>query len=41
MKFYDEQDREIIFHGTNVVVKVPPYMPPVTDKYDVLWSFSQ
>ena len=37
-KFYDSQNREITFHGTNVVVKVPPYIP-TTGNYNHLWSF--
>lgn len=37
-KFYDSQNREITFHGTNVVVKVPPYIP-TTGNYNKLWSF--
>lgn len=37
-KFYDIQNREINFHGTNVVVKVPPYIP-TTGEYNQLWSF--
>lgn len=28
------------FHGTNIVVKVPPYIP-ITDHYDPTWSFSK
>ncbi len=27
------------FHGTNIVVKVPPYIP-ITDHYNSSWSFS-
>lgn len=38
-KLVDSEDREIRFHGTNVVVKVPPYLPK-TDAYDPEWSFS-
>lgn len=26
------------FHGTNVVVKVPPYLPTTGD-YNSMWSF--
>jgi len=37
-KFYDSQNREITFHGTNVVVKVPPYIPTIGE-YNQLWSF--
>ena len=38
-KIVDSQGRQITFHGTNVVVKVPPYIP-IIDKYDPGWSFS-
>ena len=37
---YDEQGREIYFHGTNVVAKVPPYLP-MTDVFDADFSFSE
>lgn len=36
----DEQGRELRIHGTNVVVKVPPYIPRI-DAYDPEWSFSE
>ena len=32
-KLYDNEGRELIFHGPNVVVKVPPYIP-TTDKFN-------
>lgn len=32
-KLIDDEGRQIIIHGTNVVVKVPPYQPRV-DSYD-------
>ena len=32
-KLVDDQGRQITIHGTNVVVKVPPYLPRI-DKYD-------
>jgi len=38
-KLIDEQGRELTIHGTNVVVKVPPYLPRL-DAYDPNWSFS-
>jgi hypothetical protein len=37
-KILDDQNREIFFHGTNVVVRVPPYIPK-TDAYDSKMSF--
>ncbi len=39
-KLIDEKGRELIIHGTNVVVKVPPYLPRI-DAYDPEWSFSE
>jgi endoglycosylceramidase len=39
-KLYDNEGREIIFHGPNVVVKIPPYSP-VTERFDVEMSFSE
>ena len=39
-KLHDDEGREIRFHGTNVVVKVPPYIPR-TDQYDTEWSFCE
>lgn len=39
-KLHDDQNREIRFHGTNIVVKVPPYIPR-TDSYDPEWSFCE
>lgn len=37
-KLYDPEGRQIIFHGPNVVVKVPPYRP-TDDHFDVEMSF--
>jgi hypothetical protein len=37
-KFYDSKNREITFHGTNVVVKGYPYAPD-TGAYNSLNSF--
>lgn len=39
-KLYDEQNRERIFHGVNVVMKVPPYIPNTRD-FNVLNSFTE
>lgn len=39
-KLYDPEGREIIFHGPNVVVKVPPYRP-IDDHFDVEMSFCE
>jgi hypothetical protein len=33
-KLYDNEGRQIIFHGPNVVVKIPPYSP-ITEQFDV------
>ena len=38
-KFYDEHGRTRIFHGVNVVYKLPPYIPS-TDKFDPYLSLS-
>ncbi len=38
-RLYDEQNRERIFHGVNVVMKVPPYIPN-TKQWNVLNSFT-
>ena len=35
--FRDDNGRARIFHGQNVVVKLPPYIP-VTDKFDAFMS---
>ena len=35
----DSMGRERYFHGVNVVVKGPPWIP-VVDKFDPDWSFS-
>jgi len=32
-RIFDDKNREIYFHGMNVAVKVPPYVPR-TDAYD-------
>ena len=32
-KLVDEQGRQLTIHGTNIVVKVPPYIPRI-DHYD-------
>jgi len=32
-KIYDDKWREVYFHGMNIAVKVPPYVPK-TDAYD-------
>jgi len=37
--FIDDQNREVYFHGINVVYKIPPWIPPV-DKFNPLTSFS-
>mgnify|MGYP000990090102 CR=1 FL=1 len=37
-KIYDDQWREVYFHGMNIAVKVPPYVPK-TDAYDEKMSF--
>ena len=39
-KFYDEQGRTRIFHGVNVVYKLPPYIPSL-DKFDPNLSLSR
>ena len=39
-RLVDEQGREIRFHGTNVVMKVPPYIPTI-DEFDPDRSFSK
>lgn len=39
-KLIDDEGREIRFHGTNVVVKVPPYIP-IIDYYEPNFSFSK
>ena len=36
----DSYQRERYFHGVNVVVKGPPWIPR-TDKFDTQWSFSE
>ena len=35
----DSMGRERYFHGVNVVVKGPPWIP-IVDKFDPDWSFS-
>ena len=37
-KIYDDKWREVYFHGMNIAVKVPPYVPK-TDAYDDKMSF--
>jgi hypothetical protein len=32
-RIFDDKNREIYFHGMNIAVKVPPYVPR-TDAYD-------
>jgi len=32
-KLVDDQGRQLTIHGTNIVVKVPPYIPRI-DHYD-------
>lgn len=39
-RIVDQDGRERIFHGTNVVYKSPPYYP-ITDKFDPLYSLSK
>lgn len=39
-KIYDDKWREVYFHGMNIAVKVPPYVPK-TDAYDEKMSFVQ
>lgn len=39
-KIYDDHNREVYFHGTNVVVKVPPYIP-ILNAFDADFSFSE
>ena len=36
----DDQNRQIFFHGMNIAVKVPPYLPK-TDAYDEHMSFAK
>ena len=38
-RIVDQYDREIYFHGLNVVYKSPPYIP-ITDHFDANLSFS-
>ncbi len=35
----DGEQRERYFHGVNVVVKGPPWMPKVEGEFDPFWSF--
>ena len=37
--FVDEHNRVRIFHGMNVVYKLPPYIP-IIDKFDPLYSLN-
>ncbi len=39
-RLYDQQDRERIFHGVNVVVKNPPYIPK-TNEFNLINSFNE
>ena len=39
-QFVDYQGRERYFHGVNVVVKGPPWIPHI-DTFDPQWSFSK
>jgi hypothetical protein len=36
--YVDEFNRVRIFHGVNVVVKSPPYLPPTTPEFNPLDS---
>ena len=36
----DQFNRSRIFHGVNIVVKNPPYIP-IVDHFDPLFSFSE
>ena len=38
-RFIDQYNRTIIFHGVNVVYKIPPYIP-ITDKFDPFLSLN-
>ena len=38
-KFIDDSNRTVIFHGVNIVVKQPPYLP-ITDHFDPQMSLS-
>lgn len=39
-QFQDEEGRTVVFHGVNVVYKLPPYTP-VTESFDPFYSLSQ
>lgn len=39
-RIIDGMGRERYFHGANVIVKGPPWLPR-TDKFDPHWSFSE
>ena len=39
-RMVDSLGRERFFHGMNVVVKGPPWIP-LTDSFDPIWSFSE
>lgn len=39
-RLYDEQNRERIFHGVNVVMKVTPYIPEL-NHFNILNSFTE
>ena len=32
--FEDEANRSVLFHGVNIVYKVPPYLPTLTGAFD-------
>lgn len=36
----DDQGNTRILHGVNVAYKIPPYLPPITDRFDFSNSFS-
>jgi endoglycosylceramidase len=38
--FVDDQGRSLIFHGVNVVYKLPPYIP-ILDKFDPFNSLAE
>jgi len=40
-RLVDEDGRERIFHGTNVVYKGAPYYPPIDSEYDTIMSFNE
>lgn len=38
-RLVDGRHRERYFHGVNVVVKGPPWMPSTSGGFDPFWSF--